>query len=334
MRSAAARAFLRVLAGLASVTLAGTSAHAADEGVEVKVRDCRKLRVSEVKRLFFIEIADFLVGQPHQEPLRVLVRCLSDRIHIQIHEPVTKKKFERFIPPVRPNRPGRERIIALAASQLFIATWLELFPPPSTWKRKKEPERPPEKPSKPEPEPLLVPTVTAKAEPSRWFVSAQAGVSMRHLDKPLVLYGAAVRLGFSPLPDWRFHLEASCEAGRAERRVGRVDALMTGVGLGATRTFLRSESFSFDVTVDLAVRYARLSGEPTVESIVGDVSDGVVLEAGLALGPGLHVGGVRLGLNLEAGWAYPDVTGLVEGEPSVHLSGAWASISVGAELVF
>ncbi|MCA9650015.1 MAG: hypothetical protein KC501_08910, partial [Myxococcales bacterium] len=94
--------------------------------VVVEADRCIGLRSDEVGRLLDIELATVTTELRSGPPLEVLLRCEQERMTIEVVDPLTRKRLSRDIPVPLPE-PGRERVVALAISQLFAASWLELL---------------------------------------------------------------------------------------------------------------------------------------------------------------------------------------------------------------
>jgi hypothetical protein len=300
----------------AVILLLAVQARASEKRFELAVKGCGDLKRQELTRLLTIETADIIKKQPGVRVLEFIVECQPDRMRIVIHNPQTGREVERFIPLVRPDQPGGERIVALAASQLLVNEWLELF---ST-----APEKGPEAYAPPV-------VVTKKRNLS---ASAHLAVSMRDLSTPYLLYGARLRFGLELEEYLVIFADLSFDAGRAERKLGSVEALLTGLGLGANLNFLQSDPFVFGVALIFSGRYVRLSGSPGMETATSSASDGMVGEALLTIGPGFSFSGVRIGLDLGGGFTFPGVKGKVAGEADVTLSGPWILAALTVETCF
>ncbi len=283
---------------------------------ELVVRGCGDLEHQELTRLLTIETADIIKKQPGASGLEFIVECRPDRMRIVIRNPQTGRQVERFIPLVRPDQPGGERIVALAASQLLVNEWLELF---STAPKK-------------EPEAYAPPVVVTKKRDLS--ASAHPVLSMRDLSTPFFLYGARLRFGLALEEYLVLFADLSFDAGRAERRIGSVDALLAGMGLGVNLSFLQSDPFVLGASLVFSGRYVRLSGSPGMETTISSASDGMVGEALLTIGPGFSFSGVRIGLDLGGGFTFPGVTGKVAGEADVTLSGPWILAALTVETCF
>jgi hypothetical protein len=100
--------------------------------VVVQAEGCEGLAQAEVARLLDLELAMVTTEIRSGPPLEVGLRCAGERLTITVLDPLTRKRLERDVPAPAPE-PGRERVVALAVSQLFAASWLELLsatPPP------------------------------------------------------------------------------------------------------------------------------------------------------------------------------------------------------------
>ena len=117
---------------LASVTLAAwlvaaaPAPEAAPSRVVVQAEGCEGLAPEEVGRVLDLELSMVTTEIRSGPPLEVGLACAGERLTITVLDPLTRKRLERDVPAPAPE-PGRERVVALAVSQLFAASWLELL---------------------------------------------------------------------------------------------------------------------------------------------------------------------------------------------------------------
>jgi hypothetical protein len=275
-----------------------------------------------------IELAFVDSAPPLRDVLRVELLCSGANLRISVVDPATQKRLERDV-TFGPPEPGRERTIALLASQLLLTSWAESFlartaPAPTAPKDATlSPARRSFTSEASSDEPL--PPATS------WEVALAAGLRLRDWESPVYDPRVALRPSVGV---GRFHLllDLAVERGSASRRGGNVAWSMASGGLGAGWRSERLGVAGLEASVTASVVWIVADGEPTQPAFVGDARRGVAGEAAIAVGPVLFIGPVRAGLELETGVTLPGVTARVAGDSSVALGGAWAgaSLRVGA----
>jgi hypothetical protein len=306
---------------LVAALLLGADARAQGRPIAVEATDCPGLRAEEVERVLLLELAE--VTSKSSRTLHVRMSCGSEReVRIAVDDPVTGKELSRQVPAPAPNEPGRERALGLAASQLFLASWLELLspeaPPPS-----------PEKKDKPASEAALgmarrsvTPTV-----PHRLEIVAVASALVRSLsDGPAFSLGLGARIWVAPR--LALVIDPSFETARMTRGRGDVqaDAFMLGVGVAA-RLFPK-RVFDLGAELRAAGGYSRVAGQPTDGSSVGGASDGPIVDLQLAAGPTLRPSRIVISLRIVGGLTMLAPVGQIVGESDATLAGPYAGVTL------
>ncbi|MBX7084291.1 MAG: hypothetical protein K1X88_34110 [Nannocystaceae bacterium] len=294
----------------------------ADTGpIEVAAIDCPGLDAREVGRLLAIDLAAVTQEVRRGPPLGIEIRCRAPTLVIAIADPITRKRLERQVPLPR-NEPGRERVVALAISQLFAASWLELLLPP------------------PPGPPPLPPTPT----PSAAAIEAAGGYVRRRVDaRPRALglvVGATVRgraLERTPLPSFGGELDVrgwfgdaavlgriGVEGGVARREAGRVRAWQLALGLGTAGRVRVAPRWALGGTIVVQGALARLRGAADAGGIATGATTAVSGQALLGGGPRLSIGAGWIELDAEVGLGLRAPVGLVEGDRAVSLGGVLA----------
>lgn len=119
------RCFVLALALVCSPSIS----HAQDSspGVTLQIDECIDTDADSVRRILVIELGTSMPPSapgPATAVTRVELTCQGELIEIRVHDPVTGKSLIRRISPG--NRKGRERLLALAAMELVVASWIEL----------------------------------------------------------------------------------------------------------------------------------------------------------------------------------------------------------------
>ncbi|MCG8418874.1 MAG: hypothetical protein MJE77_13130 [Proteobacteria bacterium] len=102
-------------------------------GVALSIDPCITTDAEKVRRLLLIELGTSMPQNPPQPGTAVTtveLTCAGTLIEIRVHDPVTGKSLIRRISPG--NREGRERLLALAAMELVVASWIELEATPQS----------------------------------------------------------------------------------------------------------------------------------------------------------------------------------------------------------
>lgn len=260
----------------------------------VEARQCQGLSTDEVERVLAIELTTVAETGGIAEPLTIELDCRGDEIAIAVRDPVTRKRLSREIPAPAPDAAGRERTVALAISQLFVASWLELLMPAD---------------QRAAPEPEVAPgTVAAARELAEARVEAHRrttgtiglGVGSRFhaIDRePLPV----VRIGLHGTawldPRWGLSMGAVYEGGLARRSVGnvRADALLFAAG-AAFRWPADRHVAALLAAVSVEAGYVRFGGKPRKDAVAGPPTDGIGGGVGLEAGPVVRAGLVRASL--------------------------------------
>lgn len=98
--------------------------------VSLQVDPCVKVDVTEVRRLFRLEMATSLpnaVEGTAGATTRVTAGCKAGQVELQVIDALTAKVLVRRI---RLGDKGRERLLALAIMELLVASWVELAATP------------------------------------------------------------------------------------------------------------------------------------------------------------------------------------------------------------
>ncbi len=287
----------------------------------VEAEKCPGFSESELKRLILLEIGEVLAVQSPGNPLGVIFECADRKMKLTIRDSFTDKEITRVIAEPPKHLPGRERVSALAASQLFLASWAELFTPGF--------------PEESLPADVSAETIRSakqfveqrirlpRKEPTESFsLSVDGTVSVVDLRNPFPMYGARITIGFFLHQRWRIFASILFSGGRAERDAGRVDVVSGGAAVGAALDWLRAGRFSMNSSIHIAGHYLSLSGMPASELYTGSSFARITGETFISTGPRIRLGRFNLGMDAEAGILFPWISGLVSGEPAVKPYGS------------
>ncbi|MCH9683880.1 MAG: hypothetical protein K0V04_20780 [Deltaproteobacteria bacterium] len=305
--------------------------------VVVSTEACDGLSDAEVGRLLDIELAMVTTEIREGPPLEVRLRCEPERMTISVVDPLTRKRLARDI-PAPTDELGRERVVALAISQLFAASWLELLT------TAEPPEPPPgDPPTAPDPPAVDAARRVAQARTDR-NAEPDAGPQGRELELLLGAGGrgralessgrlAAARLELSFRGWFRPSIGVvglvGYDIGQRTRRLGQVrgQAVTAGGGLAwAWRPDRARARVGVGGQVVVAGGWARVRGVPREPAVPAGSVSGLTAEVAAGVGPRVHYGRLRFDIDGELGLMSQSPTGRVEDGPAMTLGGLWMGL--------
>lgn len=93
-------------------------------GLTLTIEDCKQLDAEGLRLELDLELGELIAASKH--PFEVSVHCECELATISISDPVTHKQVSRQVVDSGPKDPDRARMMALSATRLFTASWLEL----------------------------------------------------------------------------------------------------------------------------------------------------------------------------------------------------------------
>ncbi len=314
-------------------------ASAPTDAVLVDAPTCPGLDADEVQRLVRLELAAVTQEIREGPPLQVVLLCQADQLEISVTDPLTSKRLERTVPAPDP-APGRARVVALAISQLFAASWLELLlvedatPPPG------------------EPGPTASPGVQTEAvRAATKLVEDKTTLSPARPDRALELLAAAGVRGraLESAPFAALHLDLELrgwlsdtvglagrtdfDLGRALRSSGQVQGLAVVASAGLVwRTGPRPVALGGAVWAGGG--WARLRGVAQRDEVAARARDGPTGQAMVTLGPRIRTGRLRIDIDAELGGMLRSPRGLITDEAAVSMGGIFmgAALRLGGAL--
>jgi hypothetical protein len=299
-------------------------ATAGRSGVQVATEGCTTLRSARIEELLRLELATLVPIVNALPRLDVDFVCTGDQVQITLKDPVTIKLVTREVSLAASADP--ERTLALAASELFLASWAELLiPRPDDQARASDPgvvaaKRAVER---------VLPT--PKPPPSV-AIDLRAVGRERNFSAPIATLGAALRVGHAVCRLPQIFAEAAWEAGSVQRAPGRVDINAGAVGAGA-RWCTPIGISELGVFASVAALYVSIQGVADSQLYSGSHFDGFTAEASGGVDVNITFQAVRIGAAILAGVTAPGPGGAVSGEPTVRMEGPWAGAAVFAGLV-
>jgi hypothetical protein len=302
--------------------LAQPQSAGAPEDVSLAPIGCDDLDVSETERLLRVELAVVAARAERPRAPSVSIACTHATLHIEISDPLTQAKRALDV-PAPPRAPGRERTVALAASQLFLSSWLEMIvqtrPPPP------EPKR----------EQRAVEPVSSAAPPLRLHYELAFGglMRLRNVSKAFATLGPELHFGVVTPAHWLLGVHALGEFGSASRSMGTIQLSTFGAGAEGGHRW-GSERWAFDAELGLSWSLIHARGKPNAESVQGASAQGSALDVALSAGPVLIVEPFVLKAVAEFGATAPGVLLRVANDAPVRDSGVWlgAALLVGLRL--
>lgn len=310
-------------AALAALTSAATAQPS--EALTVTAADCPDLHEVEITRLLEIELGPALSART--APLEISFRCDGPRVTIVATDPITDKRLDRTV-DLGPHALQPDRVVAILASQLFLASWSELL-----LERPHDVEIPtPARPVPPEAQQLAEQTTRRALAPTflagrGWEASVVAGPRVRQVTTPLLTGRIAARTAVA-LGPLRLFLELGGERGAASRAVGVVDVALLQALAGATFRAVHRGAWTLDLEASAGPAWVNLWGTRSAAGYQTSSVSGVVGEGALGIAPGLVLGLVRLALLLQGGANFSRARGYVAGDRDVSLAGPWLGAGV------
>lgn len=292
----------------------------------VEASGCGALDTGEVGRLLTLELASLTTPVEEVPPFSLQVSCAGSTMTISLFDPATSKRVERVIPAPAESDPGRERVLALAASQLVVASWLELLvPDPPVAGPAPVPAKRPSPAARHAAATALSPSSGSESSTELGVVG---GVVWRDRRAPFALVSGGLKASQWYTPRWGAGVETRFEAGRAHRATGSIDAHLAAADLGVAARIPVVNRVDIEAALRVGVAYLVITGNPRSGEYRGRSASAYSGQAGLGLGPVLHVGKARLGARAELGALLVAPRGGVAGDRPVQLQG----LSAGALL--
>jgi hypothetical protein len=112
------------LVGWAPVALAGAPP------VSLVLEECPDLSRSEVERIFSAELGSSTTDQTSPNVTDVTIICEGARVVVRVKDPLSRKTVQRSFDTSSFDERATPRLVALAASELVLASWAELYSNP------------------------------------------------------------------------------------------------------------------------------------------------------------------------------------------------------------
>jgi len=303
---------------------------AEDPAASVEFVKCKGLDVAETERLLRVELAVIAARVERARAPNVRIECKKDVLHIEVKDTASGGMKALTLPAPRVNTPDRERTIALAASQLFLSSWLEMItgnPAP-----KKSPPRA-DKPAPPAPAPPPVADRGAedgyRPGPTGWEVWTAGALNFRHVGNGVRTLSPSLMLRRRFPRSWLAEARLGWETAESARATGAIDWFAGSAGLGVGVRAGSRWAF-IDALVSSSVLVVRAAGDPKVSGVRGAERDAAAFDLALHLAPALALSRFRLALVGQLGFVAPTVTARSPRDEPVSFDGPWAGVGIAA----
>jgi hypothetical protein len=127
------RGVWRVAASLlgAVLLLWPLDASASPPPVHLVVESCDSLDEASIRRIFAADLGTAATGDLGPDVTDVSIGCEGDRVVVRVKDPLSRKTLRRSFDPRSFGNQGQSRLIAIAASELVLASWAELASNPT-----------------------------------------------------------------------------------------------------------------------------------------------------------------------------------------------------------
>jgi hypothetical protein len=297
----------------------------------INLAGCGSLAADRISRQLRLERGEVLRRLKTDQLLRVAIVCGPSQTMIAITDPLTHKRVERAIPT-----PGAgadpERVLAIAASQLMLASWLELL---TETDEDTSHETPLDEPGAEGAARKIAVVATRHAVPRRSLgLGVAAGGVVRDLSQPIWLWNARMLGRVSLVGSLELLVGVGVEQGSAQRTSGAVSVLLLDFRVGAAYRWALWRKLALEAGVAASFVHARFEGQPASDSFAGTSAQTLAAQGTAELGLWWRLSRFRLGVALQVGGTAPRTAAEVVGERAVELHGLWLGSTGGVELLF
>ena len=114
-----------------ALTLAPRRALGAAPPVHLEVEGCPTLDARSVQRIFSADLGTTTAAEGGPDVTEVTITCESERVTVRVRDPISRKTLKRSFDPKSFGTQAESRIVAIAASELVLASWAELASNPT-----------------------------------------------------------------------------------------------------------------------------------------------------------------------------------------------------------
>jgi hypothetical protein len=110
----------------AVLALWARGAYANPPPVHLDVEACDSLDATSIRRIFAADLGTPTSVEVGPDVTEVTIGCEGDRVVVRVKDPLSRKTVRRSFDPKSFGNQGQSRLIAIAASELVLASWAEL----------------------------------------------------------------------------------------------------------------------------------------------------------------------------------------------------------------
>lgn len=255
------------------VTLATSVARAeTDVPVLLELHECNGLDEAELRRIVAAELGAAAAEQGGPSVTKVSVSCEGPKATLRVEDPLSRKAVQRSINLGKADTRARARLVAIASTELVLASWAELETNP---KPQVEPEGPPPSPEAQEAARGIARDRMPGYEPRKrhWYDSETpadrglhllvVGSERSFLNYDGMLWGGGLRLGDEPFRFVAWSVDALFEKGSIALDTGRVDVTSV-TGGGRLLAYVRVGHFYGGMGAGLRVGFASTTGSSSL----------------------------------------------------------------------
>ena len=311
-------------AAVAAVGLVAVTAIARAERhptVSVEVDPCADVDGTVVRRLVAIELGTPLAEAPAPEVTRLAAHCEGALVALTVDDPITGKTLARRIDLRIDPASARARLLALAAVELVVASWIELQAPAAV-------ARPVDAVAAPDVRLGAAAIVASRTASSPSPVTLEVQGAIRVYEGPSVSYGGGLAALWRLPAPWVLGADLLVETQSSQTVIGdtRTWRLTAAPRVGAV--FLVG-GLELEGDVGFRIGAAYLSGSAQQGSIPVQAHSFFAPWGGPLLAIGARTGRtLSLGFTAEVGVTVFSVEGEVNGEAATRLAGPWLLLSL------
>lgn len=196
--------------------------------MRVTVENCEAIDEAEVRRILSAELGASPSNSGGSSVTEVTVSCERSRVIVRVRDPISRKAIQRSFDIALSDPKARSRLVALASSELILASWVELKTNP----------KPRVVPEGPEPNPRDVQAARKTLEdfdwrpkPQHWYEAETPRDRMLRLtflasfrsffNGSGKLWGGGARIGEERFKAVSWSIDALIESGDVQTNAGR-----------------------------------------------------------------------------------------------------------------
>ena len=290
--------------------------------INVNAVGCTDVNFDRVKEIILMELA--MVRHGSLPAFAVTFVCTPGAVEISAADPLTGKHLRRKVVMASLKIDGKERALALSASQLFIASWLELLVP----SQRAAPVPPTEQTPAHAHAAQLAREAIAPAKQST-ELSLLGGVNLRTFNPLFALGVVGLNLSGGIWKSLRLFGKLSGEFGKTSRSSGTVNAAVAAVGAGVAWRQKLTKYFSLQAGVAASEMFVKFSGKVNSAKFYAGEIAGVATDFSAHLCPVIILKNTSLLLTVKGGYVIQTWRAKVADDKDISFNSLWAGVSLG-----